>query len=166
MCVADPEHPSPPPPSVRRSTPDLNHSYRALFPSLLWPVILLLPGSEFLFGLTQGPPLCVCVHLLAKMDSKARASGKKSILWSGAPSLLWSTEEPFCTCVVREASLTLRMRNMWSLYLLSKFKQDSAPPCSCHYLYLEVSVHRGQISAVQPGVCLSGMSVVVITQEI
>ena len=38
---------------------------------------------------------------------------------------------------------------MWSLYLLSK--QDSAPLCSCHYLYLGVSVHRGQIPAAQPG---------------
>ena len=77
-------------------------------------------------------------------------------LWGGwhtyygmVPPPFLTPEEPFCACVVREASLTSRMRNTWSLYLLSK--QDSAPPCSCHYLYLGVSVHRGQIPAAQPG---------------
>ena len=30
---------------------------------------LALPGSESVFGISQGPPMCVCVHLLAKMDS-------------------------------------------------------------------------------------------------
>ena len=42
-----------------------------------------LPGSESIFGLLQG--LLVHTHLLAKMDSSARVSGKKNILWSGAP---------------------------------------------------------------------------------
>ena len=61
------------------------------------------------------------------------------------PSL--TPEESFCACVVRKDSLTSRMRNTWSLYLLSK--EDSAPPCSCHNFYLEVSVHGGQVSVVQ-----------------
>ena len=70
------------------------------------------------------------------------------MLWGSAPSLL-TIKKTFCTCVVREVSLTSRMRNTWSLYLLSK--QDSAPLCPCHYLYFGVSVHRGQIPATQPG---------------
>lgn len=41
------------------------------------------------------------------------------------------------------------MRNMWSLYLLSK--QDSVPPCSYRNLNLEVSVHGGQSQGAQPG---------------
>ena len=94
------------------------------------------------------------VHLLAKTDCSARVSGKLTgctMVWHPLPSL--TPEESFCTCVVPEVSLTSRMRNMWSLYLLSK--QDAAPPCSCHNLYLEVSVHRGQIPVAQPGTHLS-----------
>ena len=41
---------------------------------------------------------------------------------------------------------------MWSFYLSSK--QDSAPPCSSHNLYLEVSVHRGQRLVAQSGTYL------------
>ena len=52
--------------------------------------------------------------------------------------------------------MTPRMRNMWSLYLLSG--EDSAPPCSYHYFYLGVSVHKGQIPAAQPGAHLSPAS--------
>ena len=55
----------------------------------------------------------------------------------------------FCAHVHRKGSLTLKMRNMWSLYLLPG--QDSVPLCSCHYLHLRGSVHRGQISAAWSG---------------
>ena len=69
---------------------------------------------------------------------------------------LWEVFLHRSLCVVWEVSLTSRMRNMWSLYLLSK--QDSAPPSSFHYLYPGVSVHRGQISAAQPGAHLFPVS--------
>lgn len=55
--------------------------------------------------------------------------------------------------VVWEGSLTSRMRNTWSLPLWAK--QDSAPPCLSHNLYLEASVHRGQIPTVHPGTSIS-----------
>ena len=73
-----------------------------------------------------------------------------------APLPYLTPEELFCTCVLRKDSLTSRMRNIWSLYLFSK--QDTAPPCSCHNLYLEVSVHRGQIPFAQSGTHLSPAS--------
>ena len=75
--------------------------------------------------------------------------------WHPPPFL--ASEEPFCSFVVRKASLTSRMGNMWFLYLLSG--QDSAPPCPCQYLYLGVSVHRGQTSATQPEAHLSPASI-------
>ena len=115
----------------------------------LWPVVFLcLALSPYLAWLRALP--CVQVHLLAKMDSSARVSEKLTepiMVWCPLHSL--TPEEPFCTCVIWEVSLTSRMRNMWSPYLLPGL--ESAPPCSCHYLYLEVSVHRGQIPAAQPG---------------
>lgn len=36
---------------------------------------LALSGFESIFGLTQGPPP-MCAHLLAKMDSSLRVSGR------------------------------------------------------------------------------------------
>ena len=33
---------------------------------------LALPGSESIFGLSPDPPVCVCVHLLAKMNPVRR----------------------------------------------------------------------------------------------
>ena len=72
------------------------------------------------------------------------------LLWVGPTQ---SPEEIFCTFVVGEVSLTSRMRNMWSLYLLSK--QDSVPPCSCHYLCLGISVHGEQVPAATSGTHLS-----------
>ena len=71
------------------------------------------------------------------------------------PSL--TPEQPFCAYVFWDVSLTSRMRNMCSLYLLSK--QDSAPSCSFHNLYLKVYVHRGQIPVSQPGTHLSFASI-------
>ena len=113
-----------------------------------WPIILLcLPLSPYVARLRA--LLYVPTHLLAKVDSSVRASRKLThciMVWDPLLSLI--PEEPFCTCVVPEFSLTSRMRNMWSLYLLSK--QDSAPPCSCHNLYPEASVHRGHIPVAQP----------------
>ena len=76
--------------------------------------------------------------------------------WRPPPPFL-APEEPFWACVVGKFSLTSRMRNMWSLYLLSR--QDSASLSPCHYLYLRESVHRGQTSAAQPGAHLSPASI-------
>ena len=77
------------------------------------------------------------------------------------PVIRWShpfltPEEIFCTFVVGQISSTSRMRNMWSLYLLSK--QDSVPPCSRHYLYLGVSVHGEHVPAATSGTHLSTSS--------
>ena len=63
------------------------------------------------------------------------------------PSLLTS-KKAFGPCIVRKFSLTLRMRNTWSLSLLSG--QGSASPPSCSCLHLGVSVHRGPTPAAQP----------------
>ena len=116
-----------------------------VLPGFPWPIILrCLALSPHLAGLRVLPS--VGVHLLAKMDSSARVSGKlieHITIWHILPSL----SPLFCACVIWEVSLTSRMRNMWSLYLLSK--QDSAPPCSCHYLYLGVSEHRWEVQAAQ-----------------
>lgn len=98
--------------------------------------------------------LCVHVRLLAKMDSRARVSGKLTEhITARCPLPSLTPEKPFCTRVVWEVSLASRMRIMWSLYPSSK--QDSAPPCPSRYLYREVSVHRRQIPAAQPKTRLS-----------
>ena len=45
-----------------------------------------LPGSGSIFGLTQGPPLCVCTSL-SKMDSSTEAYGEVDTTYFGvAPS--------------------------------------------------------------------------------
>ena len=36
---------------------------------------LELPGSQSIFGVSQDLPLCVCTHLLAKMDSTKETYG-------------------------------------------------------------------------------------------
>lgn len=85
--------------------------------SWLWVCIWFNSGSSY-----------VCASL-AKMDSSEEAKDSwHHLLWGGAP-LFW----PFCSCVVRKISLTSRMRNMWSLYLLSR--QGSFLSCSCYYLH-------------------------------
>ena len=68
------------------------------------------------------------------------------------------------TCVVRNVSLTSRMRTMQPLYLLSG--QDSAPPPSCCYLHLGVSVHKGQTPAAQSRIRLSPALLPVITRSL
>ena len=134
----------------------LNHLYQADLPSFPWPIILLY--------LTLSPHLVwfstanhVHAHVLARMDSRARVSGKLTehvMVWSPLPSL--TSEESFCARVVWESSLTSRMRNLWCLCLSSE--QDSAPPHSCHHLHHEASVHRGQVPAAQPEPRLSPAS--------
>ena len=109
---------------------------------------LAFSGLEPTFGLTQGPPHYACSSF-SQDGSSARVSGKLTgctKIWCLLSSLI--PEESFCPCVAQEVSLTSRMKNTWLLYILSK--KDSAPPCSCHNVYLGVSVQRGQIPIAQP----------------
>ena len=106
------------------------------FKSLIWGKFfksslathLAVSGSGSMSGLTQGPPLCACASF--SQDGFQHRGfwdvTKHVIIWCPLPSL--TPEEPFCTCVIWKVSLTSRMRNVWSLYLLSK--QDSASPSS------------------------------------
>ena len=71
-----------------------------------------------------------------------------TVRWCPSP---WTSKEPFGTCIVREASLTLRMRNMWSV--ISYLVRAQPLLSSCFY---GVSVHEGE--TVQPGVHLSPAS--------
>lgn len=127
-----------------------------VFLGFLWLVIWLCLAWVHVWPASGS--LWVCVHLLATLDSSTRVSGKLTgSIMVGCPLPSLTPEEPFCTCVVWEVSLTLRRRNVWSLHLLAK--QDSAPPCSCHNFFLEVFVQRGQIPGAQPGAHLSPASV-------
>ena len=121
---------------------------------------LALPVSDSIFGLIQGPPLCADASLSQNgFQHRGLWEGWHYLKWGGIPSL-FDFQGPFLHMCSWEASLTSRMRNMWSLYLLSG--KDSAPPCSCHYLYLGVSVHRGQIPTAQPGAHLSPVSIAIL----
>lgn len=110
---------------------------RRSFKSRVWGQAFWLPLADHLAYLTLSPHLawlralcCVCVHLLAKMDSTTRVSGKLTritVIWF--PSRLWPRGAFLYMCR-SGGSLTSSIRNMWSLYLLSE--QDPAPPCSFH----------------------------------
>ena len=76
----------------------LNQLCGAVLPGFLWPNHLALSGLEPTSGLTQDPPLCVHVHLLAKMDSSARVDGKLYCDLVLLPSL--TPEETFSACAV------------------------------------------------------------------
>ena len=125
-----------------------------------FPVFVYLRSIiSFLFHIwpVLGPSL-TCVRIfLPRWIQVQRPMGRLTppIMGWHPPPL--APKETFCACRAREVSLTSRMSHMWSLYLLSK--QDSAPPCSCSYLYLRVFVHRGRIPAIQPGAQLSPASV-------
>ena len=68
---------------VARYTSKLGFMASWQFKSLLWGIFsrfslascLALLGSESVFGLSQGPPVCVCAHLSAKMGSGKEAYG-------------------------------------------------------------------------------------------
>ena len=124
----------------------LNHLYGGNSSGFPLADHLALPGSVSIFGLSQGPPLCVHASF-SQMDSKGFWKIDQTYYGLAPPpfSDLWGAF--LCTCVVWEVSLTSRRRNVWSLYLSSK--QDSAPPCSCHYLYLGVSAWGPSISCLR-----------------
>ena len=114
-----------------------------------------LPGSESIFGLLQG--LLVHAHLLAKMDSIARVSGK-NILWSGTPCVLWSLRSLFAQKSLCSLGGLFDLKNEKYVVSLSSLQAGLSPPCSFHYLYPGVSVHGGQTSAAQPGAHLFPVS--------
>ena len=94
----------------------------------LWVRIWFILGSSPVrVGISQ-PRWILARRPMGRLTSPAMG-------WCPPPFL--TPEEPFCACVVGKVSLTSRMRNMWSLYLLSG--QNSAPLCPCHYCYLKVS---------------------------
>ena len=118
-------------------------------------------GSEFIYGMSQGPPMCAY--------SSLSQDGFQRSLWVAdithyevtTPPPLLTSKEPFCACVVGEVFLTLRMRNMWPF--ISYLDRAQLPPSSCYY---GVSVHRGE--TVQSGAHLSpaSQSVCVFTKEV
>ena len=80
-------------------------------------------------------PFPVCVHTFSQDRFKHKGLWEVDRTCYGlAP---WESFLGMCSLGV---SLTSRMRNMWSLYLLSK--RYSTPPWCCHHPYLEVSVHK------------------------
>ena len=81
------------------------------------------------------------------------------MVWQPLPSL--SSEQPLGTGIVRRVSLTWRMRNACSLYLLSK--QDSIPPGSCPYPNLGMSTGpRFQLLSLGPFYLLPHPHVVLV----
>ena len=105
----------------------------------LWPITLLcLALSPHLVFLRVLP--------LVRWIPAVRPMGRLTSPTMGVALL------PFYASVVGTVSLTWRMRNMWSLCLLSR--QGSILPHSCYYLHLWVSVHKAQTPAARPGVHL------------
>ena len=109
---------------------------------------LASPGSGSVFGLSQGPPVCVRTHLLARMDSSEEA------LLGGGASSLFDLQGAFLRMCSQEGLLDFAHEEYVVLYLLSG--QGSASPRSCSF---GVSVDRGRTPAVQPGAHLPPASV-------
>ena len=87
-------------------------TYTGCFFQVSFGQYLALPGSEFIFGIRQDPPLYVHASLSQDgFQQRGLYVGWHYLLWSGTPSVLTS-KEPFWAYVIRKVSLTLR--NMWS----------------------------------------------------
>lgn len=55
----------------------LSHFNGAFVPVYLWPVILIFPGSESIFGITQeSSTVIIHTNLSAKMDSSEKPMGR------------------------------------------------------------------------------------------
>ena len=136
------------------------------FKSLIWgsssrfPLAshLALADPESICNLTQGPPLCACIFF-SQDGFQSKGFREEAYIMAWCPLLSLNFNEPFCVCVVWKISLTLRMRNMQSLYLLSK---QEVPPCSSLLLLLCLSwgicpqVTDSSCSASGPSIsCLS-----------
>ena len=124
-----------------RNIPEIMLLYRVFPPGLC----LFLANYFISFPLISCPRVLPDMYmcLLLPRWIPAQHSMRRLIPPVIRQSCPFLTPEIFCTFVVGQISLTSRMTNMWSLYLLSK--QNSVPPCSRHYLYLVVSVHREQV---------------------
>ena len=87
------------------------------------------------------------VHLLAKMDSRGEAYGQVDV-----STLFLTSTEPFCTSVVRKLSLTLRMKNMWSLSLIwAGLSLSSYPPTIVFILECLSTGEELQLKTSAPG---------------
>lgn len=84
------------------------------------------------------------------MASSAEAYGKADTTYYGMVS------PPFVTPMNSQGDLDLKYEKY--VVLLSFIQQGLAPPCPCHCLYLEASVHRGQVPAEINGGHLSPAS--------
>ena len=107
---------------------------------------LALPGSESVFGISQGPPLCACTSL-----------SQHGLVWGGAPSL-FDLQGAFLHMCSRGGLLDFENEEFVVFYLLSG--QGPAPSIILllrSFCYYGVSVHRGE--TVQPGAHLSPASV-------
>ena len=95
----------------------------------------------------------VHVHLVAKMDSSTRVSGKLSVHimgWHPLHSL--TPQDPLCACMIWEVSLTPRMIIMWPPYS----ETGSSSSLLLPYLYLEVSTgDKFQLLSREPSYLLS-----------
>ena len=90
------------------------------------------------------------VHLFAKSASSAEAYGKADTIYYGMVS------PPFVTLMNSQGDLDLKYEKY--VIPLPFIQQGLAPPCPCHCLYLEASVHRGQVPAEINGGHLSPAS--------
>ena len=90
----------------------LNHLFRTFLLGVLWPIVLIcLVQSLCLVYLRMLPGMCT--HLLAKMNSTEQAYGKLASLSITLPFCLQGIFLCLCSW---GGFLTLRMRNMWSLF--------------------------------------------------
>ena len=134
------------------------------FESLLWGIssgfpltnYLALPGSESVFGILQGPPLCACAFL-SQDGFQQRGLWVVDITYYGvAPPPFLTSREPFCTCVVREVSLISRMGIMWSFI---SYLGRAQPPLSIVLLLIFWSFcpnsKKEQTPVAYPGAHLS-----------
>ena len=114
------------------------------FESLIWGIYFWFPlatnlallGSVYFRVL---PCVCMCISqprwILVKRPMCRLISPA-----IGCCSSLFDPQESLCACVVKKVSLTSRIRNTWSYYVLPG--QGSAPPYHCHYCYLQVFTGR------------------------
>ena len=99
----------------------------------------------------------VCTQLLAKMHSSKGACVQVDVTYYGvtSPSILISKEP----CVVREVSLTSKMRNMWSLSLIWAGLSSSLAPTISEYVSIKEkpAVHPGaHLAPASDMICFQG----------
>ena len=114
----------------------LNHIYEAFF-QVSFGSLFTLPGSDSLFGVSQDP-------LMSKHASLNQVVFQRRGLWVYWHYPLLTSKEPFCACIVKKISLTLKMRNRWSLsFIWARL--------SLSFLQLGISIHRGELQLFSLG---------------